>query len=122
VFGAVAALQSARPLLHAYAHFDPSQLGVPVTVLQVAPHAPQFVTDTLVSHPSVFGALAALQSSLPAAQLYEHFVPSHVGVPVDVLHAAPQLPQLETLVFELSHPSRFVPVVALQSRSPAEHV
>lgn len=120
VFDPVVELQSARPALQVYAHLPPVvQEGEPVDVLHAVPQPPQLVTEKLVSQPSVFGAVPELQSSFPAAQLYEHFVPSQVGVPVAVLHVVPHVPQFVTLVFEVSQPSRFAPLVALQSSSPA---
>ncbi len=85
VSGAVAALQSARPALQVYVHVAPLQEATPVAVLQATPHAEQFSivsveaqagppsavpasglqVDAAVSHPSVSGAVPALQSERP---------------------------------------------------------
>jgi hypothetical protein len=46
------------------------------------------------SHPSVSGAVAALQSMRPALHLYEHVVPSQLAGPVFVLHAFLHAPQV----------------------------
>jgi hypothetical protein len=67
VSGAVAALQSARPELHAYVHvLVPASVvthdGVPVVVLHAVQPPQADVALVCVSHPPVFGAVV-LQSA-----------------------------------------------------------
>jgi hypothetical protein len=99
------------------------QVGVPVVVLHARPHPEQFVTElSCVSQPSVFGAVSALQSPNPLAQVYPHFVPSQVAPEALLrLHLFPHAPQLSTLVASVSQPSVFGAVAALQSSLPNAH-
>jgi hypothetical protein len=111
VLGAVPALQSVWPLLHAYEHFVPSQLGWPVRVLHalVIGQPPQLdVEFSEVSQPLVSGAVV-VQFFQPEAQpvylqvavpLVEHEAP----VLCDVSQATPQLPQFWTVVTCVSQP------------------
>jgi hypothetical protein len=69
------------------------------------------------SQPSVSGAVAALQSTRPALQVYEHVVPSHLAAPVIVLHAWWQPPQLEVDDCDDSQPSK-LPFGWAQSSHP----
>ena len=57
----------------------------------VAHPVPQHV-GVVHSHPSVSGALPALQSFSPELHWYEHVVPLQLAAPVFVLHAALHAP------------------------------
>lgn len=79
------------------AHIDTPQVllrhaGVPPCGGQTMPQVPQLLTFdvVLISHP-----FATLRSQLakPTLQVIEHMPVEHAGVPLFVLHAAPQLPQ-----------------------------
>lgn len=96
---------------------------MPVVVLHARPHPEQFVTLlSCVSQPSVLGAISALQSPKPLAHVYPHLLPSHVAEDAFVRpHALPQAPQLSRLVDEVSQPSTFGAVDALQSSLPGAH-
>jgi hypothetical protein len=119
VSGALPELQSVRPLLQAYEHFVPLQLGWPVLLLQVTPQSPQFEVEfSGVSQPFVSGAVV-VQSLKPAAQP----VYLQVAVPLvlheapllwDVSQATPQLPQFCAVLTWVSQPFVFGGVV-LQS-------
>jgi len=78
----------------------PTQPGVPFWTAHTLVHEPQAFTllVRVVSQP-----LPALASQLPkpAAQAIEHVPEAQLGVPLTVLQALPQLPQLERFVLVL---------------------
>ncbi len=124
VLGAAFALQSARNVLHVYAHVVPLHVGVPVVVSHVLPHALQFVMDDSdVSHPLVSGGVRS-QSSQPCAQPeYWQSPDEHVGLmlcPDVTSHAWPHAPQLAGVERLVSQPSVSGGVV-LQSAHPEAH-
>ena len=96
-----------------------TQLGVPLALLQAAPHPPQLLVlmSMLISHP--FAGLPS-QSAKPALQVYWQ-LPSEQPVAVMLAGAreaqfAPHAPQFERSVFVLtSQPSACPP---LQSAKP----
>ena len=59
------------------------------------------------SHPSVSGALPALQSASPELHWYEHVVPLQLAAPVFVLHAALHEPHVVVDESDDSHPFVF---------------
>jgi hypothetical protein len=68
VSGAVPALQSRRPELQLYEQVVPSQLGCPVFVLQIFPHAPQLAVDVFDASQPSKSPLSLTQSSHPLWQ------------------------------------------------------
>jgi hypothetical protein len=87
-------LQSAKPALHdAIAHSELLHAAVPFPTEHVLPHAPQFM-GSLVR--SVVHA-APEHAPFPAGQLALPQTPfTQFGVPPDVGHTCPQVPQLVT--------------------------
>jgi hypothetical protein len=69
------------------------------------------------SHPSVSGALLALQSIKPELHWYEHVVPLQLAAPVFVLQAVLHEPQVVVDESDDSHPFVFGAAVA-QSAYP----
>jgi hypothetical protein len=117
-----AVLPSQSPL--PAAHIDTphvlfTQAGVPPCGGQTVPHMAQLLTFdvVLISQP-----LATLVSQLAKPTLHEivHIPLMHPGVPLFVLHPAPQDPQCCVLVFRfVSHPLAATPS---QSPNPALHI
>jgi hypothetical protein len=101
------------PALQLMPHTPPVQLGVPLLLLQVVPHPPQFVTLVflLTSQP-----LSTLPSQLanPAAQVMPHTPPEHDAVPLVLLHTFGQLPQWFTSLANVTSQ----PFEALPSQLP----
>jgi hypothetical protein len=121
VSGAVVS-QFAKPALQAvYVQVVPVQAAPALWIVsQASPHALQFVTVFVrVSHPSVSGAVLALQSAKPGEQpVYLHVVPVHVAPVLSVVsHAAPHPPQFITVFVCVSQPFESGDVVT-QSAHP----
>lgn len=87
---------------------------LPIPLACVVSHfAPQH-PGVAHSHPSVSGAVAALQSLEPALHLYEHVVPLQLAGPVFVSQAFAHPPHVAVEASDVSHPFAFGGVV-LQS-------
>jgi hypothetical protein len=105
--GAVATLQSDRPVLHVYEHVVPLHLAEPVAVLHALLHPPQLDVDVSeVSHPLVSGAVV-VQLAQPFTQppyVHEPLEEQLAPVLVFVSQARPQAPQFDAVVIDVSHP------------------
>jgi hypothetical protein len=106
------------PALQAIEQVAAEHVGVPLTVLHATPQSPQFsaLVFRSISQPLV----RALPSQLPHPELHamEQLPVAHAAVPWLVLHAAPQDPQLATLVLRLVSQ----PLPELPSQSPCGDV
>ncbi len=101
--------QFAKPALQVIRQMPLLHVAVPLTLPQAWPQAPQLRTSvaTLVSQP-----VAGLpeQFAKPALQVMRQMPLLHVAVPLTLLQAMPQAPQLRTSVTRLvSHPLAGLP-------------
>ncbi len=120
--------QSPKPTLQPEYVHEPAVHAMPVAlrtvVLQFLVHEPQCVTDVLmfVSQP----VLPGLQCAKPAAHAHVQLLAEHFGVPLSVLHAIPQAPQLSgSLVVSrqrpLQHDLPFAHVLPASRSQPSTH-
>ena len=96
--------QLPHPIAQEMAHTPAAQLAVPFVVAQALPHAPQLVTEVVVSvsHP-----LSVLPSQLPQPALHAataHVPPEHVPSAFGGAHVAPHPPQFDREVSAVSQP------------------
>lgn len=110
--------QFPKPALHTMLHTPAVQVALPLVVLQGALQPPQcemllcvFASQPLFALPSQFPK--------PALQTMLHVPLLQLGVPLVVLQALPQLPQL-LMVFKLT--SQPLAALPSQSAKPAAHV